>query len=156
VAPSITFVAYRPGRNSDWDEKPMTAKIAELPGAKIRWDDEGRETRRFGVTTSGDVRLYSPSGLLLFRGGITGSRGHEGDNNGLSDLLVAMNTTGAAAYEAAAVRSPVFGCTIGKLNATRTARGIPNSILSSISNKPSLAFRRLVKSWLADIGGSFQ
>lgn len=38
--------------------------------------------RRFGAYTSGQVMLYDTDRRLAFNGGITGSRGHEGNNKG--------------------------------------------------------------------------
>ena len=54
-------------------------------------DVEGVEARRFGAQTSGTTSLYSPDGRLLFSGGITSSRGHEGDNAGEDALTQAIS-----------------------------------------------------------------
>lgn len=53
-------------------------------------DRDGAELSRFGFRTSGDTRLYAPDGALVFHGGITASRGHEGDNPGQSAVLAAV------------------------------------------------------------------
>jgi hypothetical protein len=74
-------------------------------------DDGGVEARRFGVKTSGTVLLYSALGRLLFHGGITGSRGHEGDNYGITRLAAALR--GGAGDTAVPVVSRVFGCALG-------------------------------------------
>jgi hypothetical protein len=70
-------------------------------------DIDGREARHFQAFTSGQTLLYSSEGELLFSGGITIARGHEGDNSGrlaIESLL---------ANSAAEVRqTPVFGCPI--------------------------------------------
>ena len=50
-------------------------------------DISGDEARRFGAATSGEALLYSPSGKLLFHGGITPSRGHEGGSVGRDALV---------------------------------------------------------------------
>jgi hypothetical protein len=47
-------------------------------------DNGGEEAKRFGALTSGHFLLYRPSGELVFKGGITPSRGHRGDNAGLT------------------------------------------------------------------------
>jgi len=54
-------------------------------------DDDGLEATRFGVITSGQTVLYDPSGALLFSGGITGARGHAGDNAGRASLVSLLN-----------------------------------------------------------------
>jgi len=63
------------------------------------------EARRFGVETSGQTLLYDAGGRLIFSGGITGSRGHAGDNAGEA-ALVALLTSGQADRRA----TSVFGC----------------------------------------------
>ena len=65
------------------------------------------EARRFHASTSGQTLVYGASGHLTFAGGITGARGHEGDNPGrraVTELL--MGNTPAVVHTA------VFGCSI--------------------------------------------
>jgi hypothetical protein len=70
-------------------------------------DPDGAETRRFGAATSGETLLYSPAGKLLFRGGITASRGHSGDNYG-RDAIVALVNKPSRRFS----NTPVFGCSL--------------------------------------------
>jgi hypothetical protein len=70
-------------------------------------DQGGVEARRFDVEGSGHVLLYAPSGKLLFSGGITPSRGHEGDNAGRS-AIVSLILRGHAPVD----HTPVFGCSL--------------------------------------------
>jgi hypothetical protein len=51
--------------------------------------------------------LYAPTGKLLFSGGITASRGHEGDNVGRS-AIVSFILNGHAPVN----HTPVFGCSL--------------------------------------------
>ena len=76
-----------------------------LPGASIVRDDEGAEAHRFGVETSGQTLLYDRSGALVFSGGITGSRGHAGENAG-ELALISLLTNGRSDRRA----TSVFGC----------------------------------------------
>jgi hypothetical protein len=76
-----------------------------LPHARVHWDDGGKEAMRFGAATSGYVVLFNTGGSLLFRGGVTASRGHEGDNAGFDSLLVSLRS-GVPARAS----SRVFGC----------------------------------------------
>ena len=55
-----------------------------MPGVAVMDDVDGKLAKLFGAETSGYVVIYNPQGKLLFNGGITGSRGHAGDNAGLS------------------------------------------------------------------------
>ena len=51
--------------------------------------------------------LYSASGVLQFSGGIVPSRGHAGDNLGLS-AIVSLVSTGTSST----IRTSVFGCSL--------------------------------------------
>jgi hypothetical protein len=70
-------------------------------------DADGAESRRFGAAASGHVVAYDAAGRLRFHGGVTASRGHEGDNAG-ADALVAILRGGKPAITSA----PTFGCAI--------------------------------------------
>lgn len=62
------------------------ASIASNNGWDLILDDEGVEANKFGATTSGECMLFDSEGALLFAGGITASRGHLGNNQGLASL----------------------------------------------------------------------
>ena len=68
-------------------------------------DDGGAEARAFGVETSGQTLLYDAAGKLRFNGGITGSRGHAGDNAGRKALVALIGETAPDRNGAS-----VFGC----------------------------------------------
>jgi hypothetical protein len=94
------------------DAAPVETSLADLaaavPRVQVQWDAGGEEAARFGVATSGEVLLYDGTDRLRFAGGITGARGHEGDNAG-SDALLGQLTTDAQDSASA----PVFGCELG-------------------------------------------
>jgi hypothetical protein len=81
-------------------------KAEAIPGVRVLVDPSGTEALRFGSHTSGHVVVYSAEGDLRFSGGITGGRGHEGDNLGSAAALT------AALARPTAPTSPVFGCTL--------------------------------------------
>jgi hypothetical protein len=109
--PAMTILFYRPA-NSAWKQgKLWDSARHDLPGARIIWDDGGREARRFGACTSGYALLYGARGNLLFKGGVTGSRGHEGDNFGIDELRTSIDT-GRPAHRS----SLVFGCDFASLD----------------------------------------
>lgn len=64
------------------------------------------EAGKFGVRTSGHVVVYDDHGSLLFSGGITGARGHAGDNVGRRALVDVL------AGRTAATQHRVFGCSL--------------------------------------------
>ncbi len=90
-----------------WELTDSYMRAAGIPGVQALVDLEGVESHLFGASTSGQVLLYDAHGSLLFTGGITAGRGHEGDNAGQSAVVQ------AAFGEKLAVRStPVFGCSL--------------------------------------------
>jgi hypothetical protein len=93
------------GTGVDWPKTDLWAQAAAIPGARVAVDDRGVEARRFGSSTSGQVLLYAPGGELLFHGGITIARGHEGDGPGAERIAELVKTGHTALAEA-----PVFGC----------------------------------------------
>jgi hypothetical protein len=91
----------------DWPAVGRARGAADMPGVRLIEDDDGLEARRFGALTSGHTLLYSADGRLVFSGGITGSRGHAGDNVGRGAVLAhLLGEAGAPA------RTPVFGCSL--------------------------------------------
>lgn len=88
-----------------WVETTLQTMASEVPVAKVVMDVDGREAEHFGAVTSGHVVLYSPQGNLMFSGGITASRGHEGNNAGRNAIerLVSGSTVERDS-------TPVFGC----------------------------------------------
>jgi len=102
-----TYVLFlRPaGVDAGWVQTDLWRTAAALPGVTVLRDDGGVEARRFGVATSGQTLLYDRGGTLVFAGGITGSRGHAGDNAGETSLLTLL-ASGTADRQA----TSVFGC----------------------------------------------
>jgi hypothetical protein len=93
------------GVGDDWEQTDLWRSAARIEGATLIADRGGRETRRFGARTSGQVLLYGPDRALWFAGGITPTRAHEGDSIGRRRIVALV--TGAAADRATSV---VYGC----------------------------------------------
>jgi hypothetical protein len=93
------------GFSEDWEKTDLWQSAASIPGVSAVIDDGGTEARRFGAATSGQTILYDARGRLLFSGGITGSRGHAGDNAGRSAIVSLINDHAAEDSE-----TKVFGC----------------------------------------------
>lgn len=70
-----------------WVHDDLWARANGMEGVTPVIDPEGVETARFGAFTSGQVLYYDATGQLRFAGGITGSRGHEGNNKGRQAVL---------------------------------------------------------------------
>jgi hypothetical protein len=90
-----------------WERTDLWNSAASIPGVTVLSDEAGIEAGRFNAMTSGATMLYGADGRLLFSGGITGSRGHSGDNDGRSAIVALV--TGEAATQTA---TPVFGCSL--------------------------------------------
>jgi hypothetical protein len=105
---SVTVVFTIPdGVPAGWEQGDLWNSATNIHGIRVIRDQGGQEAHRFDVKGSGHTLLYAPSGRLLFSGGITASRGHEGDNVGRS-AIVSFILTGHAPVS----HTPVFGCSL--------------------------------------------
>jgi hypothetical protein len=104
-----TYVLFLKPSNFEngWEQTGLWRSAAALPNVTVLRDDDGIEARRFGVETSGQTMLYDERGTLIYSGGITGSRGHAGENAGELALVSLLNR-GHADRRAASV----FGCSL--------------------------------------------
>jgi hypothetical protein len=93
------------GTPESWARSANWKLAAHIPGVSVAADPDSAEALRFGSGTSGEVVFYDAQGALRFSGGITPSRGHEGDNPG-SDRIAALVAGGAEGF----IGTPVFGC----------------------------------------------
>jgi hypothetical protein len=105
-APKTYVVFLKPAAfSAGWEKTDLWDRAAALPAVTVLRDDDGVEAQRFGVETSGQTLLYNARGEVIFSGGITGSRGHEGDNASAA-ALTALLAHGAADR----TWTSVFGC----------------------------------------------
>jgi hypothetical protein len=105
VDAAVVFVKPA-GAGPDWNQTSLRSQAAAIPHVRLI-DDDGTLARRFGAETSGSVVLYDADGKLLFSGGITRSRGHEGDSAGSRAICALLDGNTEVA---AGVHAPVFGC----------------------------------------------
>jgi len=94
-----------PDYSEAWSNTDLWLSAASIPGVTVLIDKGGVEANRFGASTSGQVLLYDQNGTLQFRGGITESRGHSGDNAGRF-AVEALLSGGVPTRN----QTPVFGC----------------------------------------------
>ena len=109
VAGTIVFTLPK-GVAPHWEQGELWQEATTIPGVHVITDQDGREAERFGVKGSGHVLLYQPSGRLVFSGGITPSRGHEGDNPGRS-AVINLVLDGRSPVN----QTPVYGCPLLEL-----------------------------------------
>jgi hypothetical protein len=99
-------VMYRPASQPvTWAQGDLWRSAAAIPGVSVSLDNDGVESKRFGVAISGHTLVYDEQGRLIFSGGITASRGHEGDNDGRLAIASFLEN-----HTMAISRTPVFGC----------------------------------------------
>ena len=103
------------GFGDGWEKTDLWRRAEEIPRVTAVLDDRGREAALFGARTSGQTLLYDPRGRLVFAGGITAGRSHEGDNIGES-RLVSLVTEGRAD----ANHASVYGCALNDPDITLT------------------------------------
>lgn len=104
----IRVVFFQPATEiDDWSNTDLVRSAALIPGVTVVRDTDARLASQFSVNTSGHVLLYGETGQLLFSGGVTAGRGHEGDNAG-EDTVVSL----IRKHRRLPGSSPVFGCPI--------------------------------------------
>src|SRR3954468_7732639 len=105
---ALRIVFVRPaGTGDDWNRTDLYRAAEKIPLAVVFCDVDGIEAARFGAKASGQALLYAADGRLLFQGGMTASRGHEGDNAGRTALasLISGGDTNRT-------QTAVFGCSL--------------------------------------------
>jgi hypothetical protein len=95
------------GEADSWTRSSLWRAAAAIPGVEVIADRNALLAARFGSSTSGQVFLFDREGRRIFSGGITGARGHEGENRG-RNLVIAL----ARGELCTMSTTPVFGCSL--------------------------------------------
>lgn len=105
-------VFLKPSNTSkDWHMTDSWFRAKSLKGVNVFLDECGKEATIFGATSSGETLVYNSKGQLVFDGGITLARGHEGDNRGLF-ALQEISSSDCKEDRKLLTRAPVFGCSL--------------------------------------------
>lgn len=99
------LIARPAGVPEHWEEGANLEAARRLPDSTLLLDQDGAIAQRYGAVYSGTVQAFGREGNRLFTGGITASRGHEGESLGSLSLL----DIGAGETPSVA-EMPVFGC----------------------------------------------
>jgi hypothetical protein len=96
------------GCRPDWYQTALWINARKIPGVLVDVDRGGHLAQQFGAHTSGQTLVYDRTGKLLFRGGLTPGRGHEGDSPGRTAVLSILDgrTNGQV------VECSAFGCSL--------------------------------------------
>lgn len=106
AAVHVVFFTFD-GAPDGWERSDIWESAERIPGVTVWSDRQGLLAKQFGAATSGHAVLYGQNKQLAFSGGITGSRGHAGDNVGRS-AIEAILIDG----ESNRSESLVYGCPI--------------------------------------------
>lgn len=107
------------GAPGSWSQGELWDTARAIRGARVIPDQDCRESVRFGALTSGHVTLYDTSGVLMFAGGMTPARGHQGNNPGFDRLCAVI-----LGHEPRRRSSPVFGCALAAAPTERRMRDV--------------------------------
>ncbi len=94
-----------------WAKTDLWRSAAAIPGVRVFVDREAAMALSFGAFTSGQTLLYDSRGRLRFKGGITASRGHSGDNAGRSAITALLQSEAGQSIGPVAA-TPVLGCSL--------------------------------------------
>ena len=86
----------------------LSSEVRTIRSMRHFFDGAAVETARFGVESSGHVLVFAEDGRLVFSGGITASRGHEGGSRAQDDFLRQLR----AGDSLPLCEHPVFGCAL--------------------------------------------
>ncbi len=105
-----TFFCYLPSdKTIQWSKTDIMGSAQSIPHSKTIYDIDGTWAKNFDAKTSGHVLLYDTNRTLVFSGGITAGRGHEGESIGRTWITKVVRNKSKESYEC-----PVFGCPIFK------------------------------------------
>jgi hypothetical protein len=142
VSANVVFMSPARG-GDDWQDSHTWRTAKAIPGLALANDRGGAEAARFGVQTSGHTLLFDARGALLFSGGLTASRGHEGESLAFDHLLALLKRDSTPSSAPAA---PVFGCALS----TNDSKNRDGSYFSS----PTGATARFLERRVLPAGGS--
>jgi hypothetical protein len=88
----VAVLFYKPVAEPEtWVEGSLYSEAKAIPGLQVLSDPDGQWATRLGAIASGHVFLFNHRGSLLFNGGITAGRGHEGENPGSETILALLS-----------------------------------------------------------------
>jgi len=104
---AVVLFAEPADETEAWSNTATIDFARSIPGVRAVLDKDGEVAKRFGAKTSGHTVVYAPNGKLLFSGGITGSRGHLGENGGFDSVRQLVSGGDTPPRQ---ITAKVFGC----------------------------------------------
>jgi hypothetical protein len=105
--PFQLFVVFEDDPAFDLFRSRHFRRVSDWKNASVVHDADNHEVALFGARTSGQVLIFDKDRRLLFSGGITESRAHEGDNTNLERAVAAMRS-----HASKVALTPVYGCSL--------------------------------------------
>lgn len=84
----------------------VKTRAEALANVEREYLNEAEVFKTYGARTSGQAFLYDVRGKLVFSGGLTDSRGSEGDSAGMSAIRETVSGRKCTAH------APVYGCAV--------------------------------------------
>ncbi len=113
---TATVVFIRPNQASDeWVKGRLWERAMKIANLETVIDD-GTASALFKPRTSGQTYLFDREGKLVFEGGITPSRGHEGDSPGREFILNWLSGEDRRLANDNVKHAHVFGCILQSRN----------------------------------------
>ena len=119
TATAIVLFVAPAGVPDGWERSDTWGRASAISGVRVLVDPKGALAQRFGATVSGHTVVYDRDGRLVFHGGITAARGHEGDNAGRAMIVSALGAPEASSGDARPGATPTFGCGLSERTAER-------------------------------------
>lgn len=105
VSGRVYFIV--PKAFASWKNSETFKLASRISGVDVRIDNDGQLAKDFKASASGECFLFDRKSTLLFHGGITLARGHEGDNSGLEQLTAIVQRKSELT-----ARNVVYGCSL--------------------------------------------
>jgi hypothetical protein len=119
---NVVALIYLPqGRATNWTQTDTVQRLSAFPSVRTVMDPDGRTAATLGMKTSGQIVAYDTNARLVFSGGITPSRGHEGDSAGLEALSAVLAGRGSTRPA-----TSVYGCPLCN-EASLTSCAVPSN-----------------------------
>ncbi|TWU49775.1 thioredoxin domain-containing protein [Rubripirellula reticaptiva] len=106
VTASVVFLEFE-SIDKPVKQSGLWRQAMAIPHLHVAVDHQQIISRLFQARSSGETFLFQANGNLSYHGGITLSRGHEGDNTG-HDAIVSILTKGTSHRS----MGPVYGCSL--------------------------------------------
>lgn len=105
----LIAVVWTPSSQPEWKNSESVKRLREIQKVELVFDESKREFDLFDVKTSGQSFLFASDGSLIFKGGLTESRGHLGPSRGSEFVKRTVANTDVDTKKHAFISS-VFGC----------------------------------------------